>query len=82
MIPSQAIATSVVGNKLRGSFMNINSSVMQLATGIASLIAGLIVTRSNSGTIFNYQWVGLFSVAMCIICIVVAFRLQKLINLK
>lgn len=82
MIPSQAIATSVVGNKLRGSFMNINSSVMQLATGIASLIAGLIVTRSNSGTIFNYQWVGLFSVAMCIICIVVAFRLQKQINLK
>ncbi|MFN3940736.1 MAG: hypothetical protein ACK4IY_09110, partial [Chitinophagales bacterium] len=36
MIPMQAMITSVVPAKLRGGFMSINSSIIQLGSGIAS----------------------------------------------
>ena len=63
-IPAQAMITTVVEPAQRGQFMSFNSSFQQLFTGLASIIAGFIVTQDRSGRILNYNWVGYLSVAI------------------
>ena len=47
MIPSQALTASFPESKDRGAFMSINSSLQQLAGGVAAMIGGLIVVQST-----------------------------------
>jgi DHA1 family inner membrane transport protein len=63
-IPAQAMITTVVNPAQRGQFMSFNSSFQQLFTGLASIIAGLIVTQDGRGRILHYNWVGYLSVAI------------------
>ena len=63
-IPAQAMITTVVNPAQRGQFMSFNSSFQQLFTGLASIIAGLIVTQDGRGRILNYNWVGYLSVTV------------------
>ena len=60
MIPMQAIVSSVTMPNKRGGFMSINSSVQQLASGIAATIGGAIVAEGPGGRIEHYSWVGYF----------------------
>ncbi|MEO8147207.1 MAG: MFS transporter [Bacteroidia bacterium] len=75
-IPAQALITSVIEPKHRGGFMNVNSSTQNMATGLASLVAGLIVTTLPSGELGNYNYVGYFAIAVSIICMAVASKLK------
>lgn len=61
-IPAQAMISTVVNPAQRGQFMSFNSSFQQLFTGMASIIAGLIVTEDAKGHILRYNWVGYLSV--------------------
>jgi DHA1 family inner membrane transport protein len=63
-IPAQAMITTVVNPAQRGQFMSFNSSFQQLFTGMASIIAGFIVTQDGRGRILHYNWVGYLSVAI------------------
>jgi DHA1 family inner membrane transport protein len=63
-IPAQAMITTVVNPAQRGQFMSFNSSFQQLFTGLASIIAGLIVTQDGRGRILHYNWVGYLSVTI------------------
>lgn len=76
-IPAQAIVSEVVPPSKRGGFMNVNSSIQQLAVGMASVIAGLIVYKTPENTIENYDVTGYLSIAIILICLFVAFRLRK-----
>ena len=78
MIPSMALVSSVVSPQQRGSFMSINSSLQQLATGIAAFIAGTIVTKSPEGPLIHYNWIGYISIAATLACIVIAQKLRPL----
>jgi DHA1 family inner membrane transport protein len=76
-IPAQAMISNVVPSEQRGSFMSFNTSVQQLFTGMASLIAGWIVTVDAEGKIHNYQWVGYISIAIVFSCLFTAGFLNK-----
>lgn len=54
MIPSQALITSVPEPKDRGAFMSINSSLQQMAGGIAALVGGAIVQQKNEFSPLEY----------------------------
>lgn len=69
MVPAMAIASTVISPERRGTFMSINASVMQMASGVASFIAGHIVTKSQTGALQNYQYVGFISAAAGILCL-------------
>lgn len=71
-IPAQAIISNVVQPEQRGSFMSFNGSVQQLFTGLASLIAGVIVMVDEQGKIEHYSWVGYLSIAIVFSCIFIA----------
>src|SRR5690606_1331872 len=61
-IPAQAIVSEIVPPARRGSFMNISSSIQQMAVGLASLGAGLIVVKTPQNTIENYDITGYISI--------------------
>jgi predicted MFS family arabinose efflux permease len=64
MIPAMAIVTQMVDNKIRGTFMSLIGSVQMLASGVASVIAGVIVTIGPDGKMEHYNLVG-FGAAIC-----------------
>ena len=64
MIPAMAIVTQMVDNKIRGTFMSLIGSVQMLASGFASVIAGVIVTIGPDGKMEHYNLVG-FGATVC-----------------
>ena len=71
-IPAQAIITNVVRPEQRGSFMSFNGCIQQLFTGMASLIAGMVVIVGAGGKIEHYSWVGYLSIAIVFGCMFIA----------
>ena len=61
-ITMQAIVSGVVNNEQRGGFTSINSSMIQLGSGAASFIGGLMVEKASNGTLLHYEWVGYMSI--------------------
>lgn len=64
MIPAMAIVSQVVEAKVRGTFMSLVGSVQMLASGLASVIAGMVVTIGVDGRMEHYNLVG-YGVALC-----------------
>jgi predicted MFS family arabinose efflux permease len=62
-VPAMATVTAAVHPDLRGTFMSFNAAVMQLAAGLASWGASLIVSRGPGGEILGFGTVGWLSVA-------------------
>ena len=63
-VTAQAMISEVVKPEQRGSFMSFNGCVQQLGTSIASMIAGYIVVKDNSGKILHYEWLGYLSIVV------------------
>ncbi len=65
-VTAQAMVSNVVAPEQRGSFMTFNSSMQQLGTFIASIVAGYIVIedKGKTGKIERYEWVGYLSIAV------------------
>ncbi|HEY6503930.1 MAG TPA: MFS transporter [Chitinophagaceae bacterium] len=61
-VTAQAMISEVVKPEQRGSFMSFNGSVQQLGTSIASVAAGLIVVKDNTGKLQRYEWLGYLSI--------------------
>jgi predicted MFS family arabinose efflux permease len=76
-IPAQAMVTNVVPPHQRGSFMSFNSSVQQLFIGLASLLAGVIVTQDASGKILHYNWLGYLSISIIAGSLILARKLSR-----
>jgi MFS transporter, DHA1 family, inner membrane transport protein len=66
-VTAQAMISNVVTAEQRGSFMTFNSSVQQLGTGLASLLAGVIVISDKSGKLYRYEWVGYISIVVLLL---------------
>ena len=75
MIPAMAIITSAAQAKLRGTFMALNSSMMQFASGLASFLAGFIITQNSAGQIVGYAMVGYIAVAANVLAILFVARI-------
>ena len=58
MITSSALMSAVPEPQDRGAFMSINASVQQIAGGIASGVAGMIVFQTPDGMLHRYDILG------------------------
>jgi predicted MFS family arabinose efflux permease len=58
MVSSSALVSGIPAPTDRGAFMSINSAVQQISGGIATFIAGLIVSQAADGTMQNYPMLG------------------------
>lgn len=75
MIPAMAIITSATQPNLRGTFMALNSSMMQFASGLASFLAGFIITQNSAGQIVGYATVGYIAVVANVLAILFVARI-------
>ena len=64
MIPAMAMVSQVVTPQIRGTFMSLVGSTQMLASGIASVVAGMIVTIRPDGMMEHYNLVG-YGAAVC-----------------
>ena len=77
MIPFQALMSQVPAQTQRGSFNAINASISQLAGGLASLVAGHIVSQGADGRIHHYDIAGYVVVATSLLACVLMWRIQR-----
>jgi len=75
-VPAAAIITGTSKPENRGSFLSFNSAIQQLATGFASLIAGIIIGESANGELINYNVVGYIAILFSLLCIPLAQRIR------
>jgi predicted MFS family arabinose efflux permease len=81
MVPSSALTSAVPEMADRGAFMSINSSLQQIAGGIAAAVAGMIVTQKGKGMpLEHYDIVGYTIVGISVISIVMMMRVDKMIK--
>jgi predicted MFS family arabinose efflux permease len=69
MVPAMALMTASIEARHRGGFMSVNSSVQQLAAGIAAWVSGMILGQSATGRITHFSIIGYISVACALFCI-------------
>lgn len=83
MVPSTILATAVPEIKDRGAFMSINSSLQQMAGGLAAVIAGLIVNQqTKTSPIEHYDILGYVVSAVILICIYFLWKVSELVKSK
>lgn len=75
-VPVMAIITGSVSKADRGAFMGINSSLQQMAMGLASVFAGLIIQYNVSGEMDHFNIVGYLSMAMTVLFIFCASKVK------
>ncbi len=83
MVPSTALVTGVPGMKDRGAFMSINSSLQQIAGGIAAAFAGMIVVQQTKySPLEHYDIIGYIVAAITLISIWLMARVNKMVKRK
>ncbi|MBS1903858.1 MAG: MFS transporter [Bacteroidetes bacterium] len=77
MIPASALMTAIPAPEDRGAFMSVNSAIMQISGGGASVLAGLIVTESKTGMIGNYDTLGYVVVGTMVVMIAMMYFINR-----
>jgi len=79
--PATALVTAIPGPDDRGAFMSINSSLQQVAGGIAAAVGGLIVVQPTKySPLQNYNVLGFIMVAMGLANIYMVYRVKKIVS--
>lgn len=83
MVPATALTTSLPEMQDRGSFMSINSSLQQMAGGVAAVIGGYIVTQPHKAApLQHYNIVGFVSCGVALLCGIMVYRVSQLVKKK
>lgn len=83
MVPSISLVSELPELHDRGAFMSINSSLQQLAGGIAAAIGGMIIVQKNNySPIENYDTLALVVSAFVLVCIYMLTRVNQLLKSK
>jgi hypothetical protein len=77
MIPFQALSSQIPEPTKRGAYNAISSSIQQVSGGLASLLAGHIVSQDANGRIEHFEDVGYVVVVTTLITIALMWRIQR-----
>jgi predicted MFS family arabinose efflux permease len=80
MIASQALVSAVPEPQDRGGYMSISSSLQQLAGGIASSAAGLLVSQSAGGPLEHYDRLGYAVSAAIIATVLFMHKINRMVT--
>lgn len=81
MVPSMALATSLPRMEDRGAFMSINSSLQQIAGGIAAALGGLVIYQKDKNSpLEHYDWLGVLVSVIVLINIFLVYRVNLIIK--
>ena len=77
MIPFQALSSQVPEPTKRGAYNAISASIQQVSGGVASLVAGHIVTQGADGRIEHFPEVGYVVVGTTLLAIGLVWNIQR-----
>ncbi len=80
MIPSQALITAVPSADSRGAFMSVSASIQQMSGGIASVVAGLVVSEATDGHIVHFERLGYVVACTSLVTLVLMSRVRRLVE--
>jgi len=81
MIPSTALVTAVPELKDRGAFMSVNSSLQQIAGGIAAAFAGtIVVQKTEHSPLEHYETLGYIVSGITLLSIFLLYRVSRMIK--
>jgi Na+/melibiose symporter-like transporter len=81
MVPATALNSAVPEMYDRGAFMSINSSLQQMAGGVAAMFAGLdVVQSSESSPLQHFDVLGYVMVVIMAICIFLVYRVSRIVR--
>lgn len=82
MISASALTSAIPAPQDRGAFMSINSSLQQLSGGVASMVAGLIVSQTPAGHLERYDILGYVVAGAMFVTIVLMHRVNRMVLRK
>jgi hypothetical protein len=82
MISTSALISAVPDLKDRGAYMSVNASTQQVAGGIASALAGLIVVQNANGKLERYDLLGYVVVVAMLITLFLMYSIHKMVQAK
>jgi predicted MFS family arabinose efflux permease len=82
MISVSSLITGIPEPQDRGAFMSVNSSIQQIAGGLAAGAAGLIVVQSGGGSILHYNILGFYIMATIVVLVPVTYFVNRLVKIK
>ena len=83
MVPATALNSAVPEMYDRGAFMSINSSLQQMAGGVAAMFAGLVVVQAaESSPLKHFDTLGYVMVVIMVICIFLVYRVSRVVKRK
>jgi predicted MFS family arabinose efflux permease len=81
MVPSVSLVSALPGVQDRGAFMSVNSSLQQMAGGIAAAVGGMIVVQNDKySPLENYDTLGYVIVVVLIACAITLRRVNKILK--
>jgi len=83
MAPAMALSSALPEMHDRGAYMSINTSLQQLAGGVAGVVGGLIVFQKDKfSPLEHYNTLGYVIVVLSLISIFTVYRVSKLIKMR
>ncbi len=75
MIPGMALVSASADPRLRGTFMTLNSAVISMGMGAATLVGGCIVSRNAAGELLHYGWSAAVGSVLSLVAVALSRRL-------
>ena len=83
MVPSSALITGIPAMADRGAFMSVNSSLQQIAGGVAAAVAGMIVVQKDKfSPLEHYNTLGFIIVGISAISVFLLSRVSSMVKRK
>jgi predicted MFS family arabinose efflux permease len=76
VVPAQAMLLGTAEPRMRGAFMSLNTAVQHVSSGLAPLIAGLLITQTDDGKMTGFPMVGVVAAAAAVVSMVLAGRIR------
>ena len=81
MVPAMALTSGLPKMQDRGAFMSINSSLQQIAGGVAAIVGGLIVVQKNKySPLEHYNILGILISLLSSFSILLVYRVSKMVK--
>jgi predicted MFS family arabinose efflux permease len=83
MIPSATLTSAIPNLQDRGAFMSINSSLQQIAGGVATMLAGLIIVQKDKNSpLENYPVLGIIGSVFILMTVWFIYRVYRIVKNK
>src|SRR6187455_1750682 len=83
IVPAMALVSALPKMQDRGAFMSINSSLQQIAGGIAAAVGGMIVVqKTKTSPLRHYDTLGYVIVVIIILNIIQLYRVSNMIKAR